>query len=99
MLDFSKSEKHGWCEFCSCPGLLEFVTALEMYLCHDCKIEYEDADEVIHFADWFPDDEEDDDKHHSPKCTCELCIQNYPEREVYLPDEAIDIEDQKGIAP
>jgi len=34
--------------------------ALEMYLCHDCKTEYEDADEVIHFADWFPDDEDDD---------------------------------------
>ena len=60
MFYFSKDEKHGRCEFCSCDGLLEFIMALEMYLCHDCKTEYEDADEVIHFADWFPDDEDDD---------------------------------------
>ena len=26
------------------------------------------------------------DEWHSPYCTCETCIQNHPEREIYLPE-------------
>lgn len=38
---------------------------------------------------WGDDDDWDDDdpKGHGLECTCETCIQNHPEREIYLSDD------------
>jgi hypothetical protein len=54
---FGFDEKHGRCDFCSCGGLLSYIDVLEMWLCHDCKTEFEDADEVMLLTDWITEEE------------------------------------------
>lgn len=36
---------------------------------------------------WMPDEDEDDEDYHSEMCTCEHCIQDYPERSYLIDDE------------
>lgn len=66
-LTFGTSEKHGRCDFCSCDGLLTFIDPLEMWLCWDCKTEYEDADEVMLLTDWILEDVADSEQ------VCRVC--------------------------
>jgi hypothetical protein len=56
--------------------------------CTKCDLFYPDN------SNWFaPQDDdydEDDERTHSLECTCETCIQNHPERMIYLPDDDDD---------
>ena len=46
--------------------------------------------------DDFCDDEEYEEEYHGLTCTCEECIQNHPEREIYLDDD--DVTAEQSIA-
>jgi hypothetical protein len=62
-------------------GKHEFETMYNGIKCKYCDLFY--PDNGNYFAEI---DEEDDDEYHSERCTCETCIQNYPERSYLLED-------------
>jgi hypothetical protein len=49
--------------------------------CSICDLFYPDT------GNWFAPPDEEDDEYHSETCTCETCIQDYPERLYLLDDE------------
>lgn len=73
-----------WCE-CDCAGPEG-----------DYPEEFEDDhgdSEWYAEEDYYPwdedceDEDDDDPKGHGLECTCETCLQNHPERVIYLEDE------------
>lgn len=52
---------------------------------HECEFDDDDFDGG--YSAYQDDLDDDDPKGHSLECTCETCIQNHPERMIYLDDD------------
>lgn len=71
-----------WSNMASPIGLGNIVTLYDMsnQPCPRCFDVLDDYDHILNDDDFA-------DEWHGPYCTCEICIQDYPEREIYLVNE------------
>lgn len=74
---------------CDCDGEDTWFDDLQTSLncTHDCE-EFDDDNDGS-FSDFIDDFDDDSPDGHKLECTCEHCIQNHPEREIYLKDSEV----------